>query len=69
MIWREASRLANIDSRTEAALVATAQEDGREQIVGVARLACRAEGECEAEVAFNLWGRGVCGGAAAAHPT
>jgi GNAT superfamily N-acetyltransferase len=50
-IWNEARRLADIDPAREAALVATAREHGREQIVGVARLHCGDEQTC-AEIAL-----------------
>jgi acetyltransferase len=39
VLWREARRLASIDPQTQAALVATVEEEGEERIVGVARLA------------------------------
>ena len=38
-IWKLAVRLSHIDELTEAALIATVQDDGRERAVGVARLA------------------------------
>ena len=38
VVWREARRLAAVDPDRGLALVATAREDGRERIVGVARL-------------------------------
>jgi len=51
VVWREATRLANIDPQSQAALLATVREEGREQVVGVARLARYDDDPTSAEVA------------------
>ncbi len=51
-VWREATRLSNIDPRLEAALVATAHEEGQERAIGVARLVHDPSSPQVAEVAI-----------------
>lgn len=50
-IWREAIALSDLDPARQAALVAVADVDGREQIVGVARFARATPDATEAEAA------------------
>lgn len=53
-IWKLAVRLSHIDAWTEAALIATVQEDGRARAVGVARLARDRADERAAEFAIVI---------------
>lgn len=54
MVWREAMRLAHIDPTLQAALVATVEEEGLEQAVGVIRLAQDASDPLTAELAIVI---------------
>lgn len=53
-LHREARRLATIDPARETALIAVADEGGREEAVGVARYSCLAEREDSAEASIVL---------------
>jgi RimJ/RimL family protein N-acetyltransferase len=52
MIEQEAKQLSDLDSANQAALVATVEEEGEEQIVAAARLARSKEDPVEAESAI-----------------
>ncbi|GIV97694.1 MAG: GCN5 family acetyltransferase [Herpetosiphonaceae bacterium] len=52
IILSEAQRLADIDPRTQVALLATIEEDGREHAIAVARLVCSTVDPRQAEVAL-----------------
>jgi len=51
-VWEQAVALSDLDARREAALVAVAEEDGAERIVGVARFARARPEDVEAETAI-----------------
>ena len=53
-LWSEAIRLADIDPRMHVALLATAEEDGREWAVAEARLIRDDDNHAEAEVAIMV---------------
>jgi RimJ/RimL family protein N-acetyltransferase len=53
-IWKLVTRLSHIDAWTEAALVATMQDEDRERAVGVARLARDQSAEHAAEFAIVI---------------
>jgi GNAT superfamily N-acetyltransferase len=62
-LHRETARLAHIDPALETALLATVDEDGREEAIGVARYTCLADREdaCEASIVLrdDFQGAGV----------